>query len=216
MGLHSRDVGYSSSLDCDDDSIILQKLGRWHNPRDEFDKLSERNHDSVLSCLAQSGNLVKHPDTVFVVKDMTATRIALAASKISIMGFSYGTQMTAEYISLFLQQVGQVRMDGALDHTTDKIVHFIEEGKSVDSKARELWGDQLKHVHNGKMKVNYAYNRESNGRKPQQLISSDILQVVRAFLYSAPSDWVQSDHALNDTAHANIERVSIRVEQTKK
>ncbi|VTR75281.1 alpha/beta hydrolase [Cellulomonas hominis] len=69
------------------------------------------------ACLANSGPVLEHVDTVSAAKDMDVLRAVLGDETLSYVGYSYGTQLGATYAALFPEQVGRLVLDGALDPT---------------------------------------------------------------------------------------------------
>lgn len=68
-------------------------------------------------CLANTGPVLEHVDTVSAARDMDVLRAVLGDETLSYVGYSYGTQLGATYAALFPEQVGRLVLDGALDPT---------------------------------------------------------------------------------------------------
>ena len=66
-------------------------------------------------CEQKSGALLAHVGTANSARDIDQIRIALGESKISYLGFSYGTFLGAEYAHLFPTHVRVFALDGAVD-----------------------------------------------------------------------------------------------------
>jgi pimeloyl-ACP methyl ester carboxylesterase len=69
------------------------------------------------ACLANTGPVLEHVDTVSAARDMDVLRAVLGDETLSYVGYSYGTQLGATYAALFPEQVGRLVLDGALDPT---------------------------------------------------------------------------------------------------
>ncbi|NKY09907.1 alpha/beta hydrolase [Cellulomonas hominis] len=69
------------------------------------------------ACLANTGDVLGHVDTVSAAKDMDVLRAVLGDETLNYVGYSYGTQLGATYAALFPEQVGRLVLDGALDPT---------------------------------------------------------------------------------------------------
>lgn len=68
-------------------------------------------------CLANTGPVLEHVDTVSAARDMDVLRAVLGDETLNYVGYSYGTQLGATYAALFPEQVGRLVLDGALDPT---------------------------------------------------------------------------------------------------
>lgn len=73
-------------------------------PRD----LSQR---AASECAATSGDVLPHINTANTARDVDAIRAALGESKLSYMGFSYGTYLGAVYTQLFPQRTDRFILD---------------------------------------------------------------------------------------------------------
>ncbi len=69
------------------------------------------------ACLANTGPVLEHVDTVSAAKDMDVLRAALGDDTLTYVGYSYGTQLGATYAALFPDKVGRLVLDGAIDPT---------------------------------------------------------------------------------------------------
>lgn len=71
--------------------------------------------DFGAACAAKTGALLAHVDTVSAARDMDLLRAALGDTKLSYLGYSYGTFLGATYANLYPKKVGRMVLDGALD-----------------------------------------------------------------------------------------------------
>lgn len=85
----------------------------------EFDELIAITKRFTEACAANSSGTLDHVSTADVVKDMEAIRVALGESKISYLGFSYGTLLGAAYADAYPNRVRAFVLDGVLDPTAD-------------------------------------------------------------------------------------------------
>jgi pimeloyl-ACP methyl ester carboxylesterase len=87
-------------------------------PRDEreYDRLVAHNRAAGESCLAGTGRVLAHLDTVSAARDIDWIRAALGEQRISWLGRSYGTMLGAQYAQLFPNRVDRMVLDGAVDH----------------------------------------------------------------------------------------------------
>ena len=69
----------------------------------------------AAGCKAKSGALLAHVSTVDTARDLDVLRAALGETKLTYIGFSYGTFLGAIYAQLFPQNVRALVLDGAVD-----------------------------------------------------------------------------------------------------
>ena len=124
VGFDPRGVGASTSVSCASDPAVLDKYF-FGDPSDDSDL--EVGSDAWLQegvdqttefgqeCLANTGPLLEHVDTESAARDMDMLRAALGDTKLTYLGFSYGTYLGATYADLYPANVGRVVLDGAVD-----------------------------------------------------------------------------------------------------
>ncbi|MEU4833157.1 alpha/beta hydrolase [Streptosporangium sp. NPDC023615] len=115
VGVDPRGVGGSGAVRC---GLPVHDPGVSQFPRTRagYDRLVARNRAVGESCLAATGPLLRHVDTVSVARDLDAVRAALGEEKVSFLGKSYGTILGTEYAGLFPGRVRAMALDGAVDH----------------------------------------------------------------------------------------------------
>jgi pimeloyl-ACP methyl ester carboxylesterase len=69
----------------------------------------------AAGCEAKAGALLAHVSTVDTARDLDVLRAVLGESKLTYIGFSYGTFLGAIYAQLFPQNVRALVLDGAVD-----------------------------------------------------------------------------------------------------
>jgi pimeloyl-ACP methyl ester carboxylesterase len=69
----------------------------------------------VDSCLANNGEILRHVSTANVARDMDALRAAVGDTRLSYLGFSYGTFLGATYAALFPDRYRALVLDGPVD-----------------------------------------------------------------------------------------------------
>lgn len=84
----------------------------------EFQEMLQVFHDRGQSCVNEKDNdILYFVDTISVAKDLEAVRIALGNEKMNFLGFSYGSQLGAQYAELFPDNIRAMVLDGILDHS---------------------------------------------------------------------------------------------------
>ncbi|AIY02907.1 hypothetical protein ART_3308 [Arthrobacter sp. PAMC 25486] len=89
-------------------------------------------------CQENSGPDLAFIDTVSSARDMDILRAVVGDSKLSYMGFSYGTKLGATYAGLFPARVGKFSLDGAMDPSLD--IDQVSMGQAVGfENALRAW-----------------------------------------------------------------------------
>ena len=115
VGFDPRGVGRSNPLNCrthlqqiyDDDPTIDSPAERTTFLRDSKAFVDE--------CAAKYKGLLPFLGTANVARDMDRVRAALGDSKLTYLGFSYGTSIGQEYAHLFPTKVRAMVLDGVVD-----------------------------------------------------------------------------------------------------
>ena len=92
-------------------------------------------------CLARTGTLLGHVDTISAARDLDVLRAALGDPALNYLGFSYGTELGATYAALFPTQVGRFVLDGALDPTLTYDQTAIGQAQGFESALRAYVAD---------------------------------------------------------------------------
>lgn len=116
-----RGTGESDPVDCLSDAEVDDYVAEDPSPDDaaEGRELTAEQDTFFKGCVANSDDLVAHVSTVEAAKDMDVLRAALGESRLSYLGFSYGTKLGATYAQLFPEKVGRMVLDGAIDPALD-------------------------------------------------------------------------------------------------
>jgi pimeloyl-ACP methyl ester carboxylesterase len=112
-----RGVGSSAPIRCLTSAQLDQWVAFEADPGSpstvaEEDQLAK---GFAAGCKAKSGALLAHVSTVDTARDLDVLRAALGQTKLTYMGFSYGTFLGAIYAQLFPQNVRALVLDGAVD-----------------------------------------------------------------------------------------------------
>ena len=113
IGMDPRFAGRSTPLDCGwPASWIPRSAGA---DRASFDRMVALERDLARRCAQRHGDLLPYASTVNTARDMDVVRAALGESRLSFLGYSYGTYLGALYTQLFPHRAGRVVLDSALD-----------------------------------------------------------------------------------------------------
>ncbi|NMM30112.1 MAG: alpha/beta hydrolase [Cellulomonas sp.] len=138
VGFDPRGVSRSARVTCTDgkalDSIVSADPD-YTTPAG-IDAVEQTYAAFGAACLAKTGDLLGHVDTVSAAKDMDVLRAALGDEKLTYLGYSYGTQLGATYAALFPERVGRLVLDGALDPTLTYDQTAVGQAKGFESALR--------------------------------------------------------------------------------
>lgn len=117
IGFDPRGVGQSSAVVCYDDAQRdAQRQESFDMSTPDGLAAAEASYAKFAqACDTNTGALLGHIDTVSAAKDLEAMRQMVGDSKLSYLGFSYGTLLGATYAGLYPDKVGKLVLDGALD-----------------------------------------------------------------------------------------------------
>lgn len=93
--------------------------------------LEKQNAQWVKGCIINTRlNVLKHIGTDEAVNDVEAFRIAMGEDKLSIIAFSYGTQVAQIYAERFPDNVSAMVLDGVVDLTDDAFTSDYKQAQS--------------------------------------------------------------------------------------
>ena len=148
------------------------------------------------ACESKYGSSLDDFNTVATARDMDRIRAALGAGKLDYLGFSYGTELGAQYAHLFPSRVGAMVLDGAVDPLTDPVTSFADQLQGFEQAfdqfaawckqhgpCRDL-GDPRSAVYQLVDKARTAPLSSSNPGETRKATSSIVLLGVLSGLYS--------------------------------
>ncbi|HEX6686262.1 MAG TPA: alpha/beta hydrolase [Candidatus Limnocylindrales bacterium] len=116
IGFDPRGVGRSTPISCGiPENTPLDLQLPYPAPDGSIDRNIAYARATAQSCAATAGDLLPHITTANTARDMDRIRAALRESKISYLGYSYGTYLGAVYASLFPQRTDRIVLDSAID-----------------------------------------------------------------------------------------------------
>ena len=178
---------------------------QWQANIDEAKKVADECHSIY-------GNDLTFFSTAETVRDMEALRAKLGDSKLTYLGYSYGTLLGAEYASAYPDKVRALVLDGAVDPTIDSVQqdqtqaagfqlafsHFAANCEKKGS-ACGLGGNPQAFVQN-LMKSADAKPIPSGSSKDKRVVEAGaVLLAVISALYDE-SQWDQLESALVDAS----------------
>ncbi|WP_347338510.1 alpha/beta hydrolase [Cellulomonas sp. WB94] len=138
VGFDPRGVARSAPVTCADSTTLdsIVSADPDYSTPAGIDAVEQTFAAFGAACLANTGPLLGHVDTVSAAKDMDVLRAALGDDKLTYLGYSYGTQLGATYAALFPERVGRLVLDGALDPTLTYDETSIGQAKGFESALR--------------------------------------------------------------------------------
>lgn len=101
----------------------------------------QADKDFVAGCQQMSGKLLPYVDTPSVARDMDRIRAALGDSKLSYLGFSYGSFLGEWYAHLFPSHVRALALDGVLDPALPANDFLLQQIKGLQSNLDAFAAD---------------------------------------------------------------------------
>jgi pimeloyl-ACP methyl ester carboxylesterase len=117
VGFDPRGVGESTPIRCLSAGQLDQYVAADPEPSTaaQISSVVAVSRMFAAGCQQRSGRLLAHVSTLDEARDMDVLRAALGDSKLTYLGFSYGTYLGAKYIQLFPTHVRAMVLDGAVD-----------------------------------------------------------------------------------------------------
>lgn len=117
-----RGLGQSTPMNYSQD---VSRCAKWPKTETVFEANAKCIRELTERCYHNAnGAVVKYTDTLSIVWDVEALRVALNEDKLSLMGASCGTNLVATYLDLFRGHVRAMVMDGVVDHTVWSFEQF--------------------------------------------------------------------------------------------
>jgi pimeloyl-ACP methyl ester carboxylesterase len=120
-GMDPRGMLGSHQISCEDRPVIRPETNLWPTSAHEFTAMLANNRAVGLACLRDTGELMRHTDTVNVARDHEALRLALRERTVSWLGLSYGTQVAGNYAELYPRRTRAMVLDAAMDHSLSEV-----------------------------------------------------------------------------------------------
>lgn len=149
VGFDPRGVGQSSPVRCltavQQDAANSSGDVVLDDPQEKQASIQGAK-DYAAACLKRSGNILPFVDTQSAARDMDVIRAALGDTKLTYLGFSYGTMLGQAYAHLFPTHVRALSLDGvedpnlsAIDFQLAQVVGFEQSLQAflTDCRARK-------------------------------------------------------------------------------
>ncbi len=137
VGFDPRGVARSHPIVCSAD-LSAQAPSPELTSQADFNRLVAFNRKLGQDCRKRTGPLFDHVDTLSVVRDIDALRIALGERKISYYGISYGTLMGQMYAETFPKNFRALVIDSNMDHSLGTKSFIETETATAEDSFREF------------------------------------------------------------------------------
>jgi pimeloyl-ACP methyl ester carboxylesterase len=131
IGMDPHGIGSSTPVKCDLD-IWNERVSYFPSTEAEYEAMVSHNKRLGESCLNLTGPLLGLMDTVSVVRDMEAVRIALDDGPLNFLGISYPSQLGTQYAELYPDSFRTMALDGNLDHSQSEVANAVIESSTYE------------------------------------------------------------------------------------
>ncbi|MCU1549813.1 MAG: alpha/beta hydrolase [Glaciihabitans sp.] len=143
VGFDPRGVNHSTPVSCYTNPSQLDAYNFDIPPgmrgSDEWIKYEENLSKKFgAECLADTGPLLGHVDTVSAARDLDLLRAALGDKKLNYLGYSYGTLLGQTYANLYPKNTGRLVLDGVVDPTTTVFDLSLGQAKGFEASLRDF------------------------------------------------------------------------------
>jgi pimeloyl-ACP methyl ester carboxylesterase len=129
LGFDPRGVGSSTPVSCltDAQKDTLNAASPDVLTSAGFTAAQKEWAGVAQACTSKYGSDLQYFNTVNTARDMDLIRQAVGDSKLNYLGFSYGTELGAQYLHLFPTHMRVAVLDGAVDPLTSDITSFADQ-----------------------------------------------------------------------------------------
>jgi pimeloyl-ACP methyl ester carboxylesterase len=217
VGFDPRGIGLSDPLQCIPSKQKDAELNEPADPTTDPAWQLEIADTTLIAkeCYTAYGSDLTYFSTTETVRDMEALRVKLGDTKLTYLGYSYGTLIGAEYASAYPSKVRALVLDGALDPTLTPVEE--DQGQAdgfqlafshyAESCRAQVSGCGLGSDPQGfvlRLMAKAAANPIASGDKKDKRKAADgaVLLAVISALYDE-SDWDTLTIALVDADHGD-------------
>ena len=134
VGFDPRGVGLSAPIECTTNAQkdALNSSSPQILTATGFALAKQQAQSVAASCLSKYGATLADYNTVNTARDMDLIRQAVGDQQMNYLGFSYGTELGAQYAHLFPGRIRAFVLDGAVDPLTGPITSFADQLKGFE------------------------------------------------------------------------------------
>lgn len=137
VGFDPRGVGGSQPVKCSRE-LLDRRPSAYPRNQAEFDQLATYNEELRQDCRRRSGPVFDHADTLGVVRDMDALRVALGERKINYFGHSYGTLIGEQYAELFGDRIRSMALTANVDHSLGAREFLVSSARTAEDSFHQF------------------------------------------------------------------------------
>jgi pimeloyl-ACP methyl ester carboxylesterase len=137
------------------------------------------------ACGRRDGGLLRQVSTVDTARDLDVVRDALGESRLSYLGFSYGTYLGSLYAAQFPDRVRALVLDGAVEPPGDPLEYVLVQARGFEGNLDAFLADCAS-------KPSCAFHRQGDTAAAYDALRARL--AARALVVDGAGD-----HALNDT-----------------
>ena len=115
VGFDPRGIGQSTPIVCHDNLQAYIAADPTPDSQAEWDNLEQQTKTLAEGCAQRYGTLLQHVGTKDVARDLDRMRAAVGDTKLTYLGYSYGTVIGQVYADMFPRNVRAIVLDGAVD-----------------------------------------------------------------------------------------------------
>lgn len=136
VGFDPRGVARSAPVTCGTPSQLTAELSVDPAPTTSagFARLVAADRSFAAGCEARSGRVLPFVSTANAARDLDRIRAALGDSRLTYIGFSYGTYLGAVYAKMFPTHIRAMVLDGALDPALGPVASIDAQAASLDAE----------------------------------------------------------------------------------
>jgi pimeloyl-ACP methyl ester carboxylesterase len=141
VGFDPPGVGRTAPITCLDSTGLSQYFHADPAPPTAagFQAMVGTDRTLAAGCEARSRAELPYVSTADAARDMDVLRAALGDSRLTYLGFSYGTLLGATYAGLFPTHVRAMVLDGALDPALPTITAIEQQAAAIDGELQQFF-----------------------------------------------------------------------------
>ncbi len=203
VGFDPRGVGESAPVDCTDDLDPLFDAEWAPDNAQERRELLAETRRFVEDCERNAGAILPYLQSDRVARDLDRIRIALGDSKLTYLGYSYGSYLGAWYAEQFPDQTRALVLDGPIDPALSALEIQVQQAVGFEESLDAFLKNCSQHSscafhHDGNAAGAYDRLRRRIGANPLALdvanearaLNGTLFDLgVTALLYNGKGSW---------------------------
>ncbi|WP_425570813.1 alpha/beta hydrolase [Rugosimonospora acidiphila] len=216
VGFDPRGVGKSDPVKCFTDADEDATFGANPDPvsQADFDAEVALNQKMAQGCQAKYGDTLRLFSTEQAARDLDAVRAAVGDSKLTYLGYSYGSLLGATYAQLFPKNIRAMVLDGAIDPTASTVTAVEGQAQGFEHAYDEFaaWCKQNSCPAGADPRatltglLDTAKTQPAHNADGRDATGGWILTGVAESLYSQ-EEWPLLGQALGDLTHGNPAKI---------